>query len=277
MLETGQTGDVAKAPRGYERRDYERRVLAMARVCRRIEDGENLTEVCRDPTMPRRSTVMSWVDRYPEFRQQLEAAQAACPEQVRGYHTWSEKVASEFLARIEDGLGLRDVCAERDMPVHQTITRWLNQRTEFAARYRLAREAQADRLFDLAWRIACDADEHEVRSARLKIETLKWRIGRIVPRKYGPWKAVVPEPTEEAKSGKRKPDLWIEVRRFAKTPDGELAEITEAIRGMTQENIKIMQDDILAGRRPPPPAPPPQTLHPLLAERTAHRNNGHRG
>ena len=273
MLETGQTGDVAKAPRGYERRDYERRVVAMARVCRRIEDGENLTEVCRDPTMPRRTTVMSWVGRYPEFRQQLEAAQAVCPEQVRRYHAWSEKVASEFLARIEDGLGLREVCAEPDMPVHQTITRWLNQRTEFATRYRMAREAQADRLFDLAWRIACDADEHEVRSARLKIETLKWRIGRIVPRKYGPWKAVVPEPTETVRSGKRKPDLWIEVRRFAKKPDGELAEITEAIRGMTSENIKIMQADILAGRRPPPP----QTPNPGMAERTARWKSGHRG
>ena len=49
--------------------------------------------------------------------------------------------------------------------VHSTVTRWLNERPEYAQAYRLAREAQADRLFDLAWRIACEATAKPCASA----------------------------------------------------------------------------------------------------------------
>ena len=254
MTDKNPVAEATRVTRNHDRRTYDRRVIEVARVCRRIEAGEALTEICRDPTMPARTTVMSWATRYPELRLQLEAARATQPEQRRVYRTWSDDIVAEFLARIEAGRGLVEVCAEGDMPAHATITRWLNERPEFAERYRRARERQADRLFDLAWRIACDAEGQDVRAARLRIETLKWRIGRISPRKYGPWKAQAPQ---DPSGDGTKRYTGIEVRRFAKTPDTKLAEITRNVRGMTQDEILVLQADIRSGRRLPPSEAPP--------------------
>lgn len=235
----------ARSRRAYDRRTYVRRVAEVARVCRRMEGGESLAEICRDPTMPKRSTLMAWARRYPEFMDQLAEARAALPEACRVYHRWSEEIAAEVLERIEAGRGLAEVCAEPDMPVHSTVTLWLRTRPEFAERYRQARETQADRLFDLAWRIACEAGEEDLRSAKLKIETLKWRVGRLVPRRYGPWKAVVPEGETEAGTGAQR--LKIEVRRWAVTPERKMVEITEQVRGLDSAEVQALRASIQAG------------------------------
>lgn len=234
------------AKRSYVRRDYVRKAYLVARVCRRIEGGENLTEICRDPTMPQRSTLVAWLAKHRELYAQVEAAHALSPEPQRVYHRWSEAGAREFLERIEDGRGLREVCAEPDMPAHCTVTRWMRERPEFAERYRAAREAQADRLFDLAWRIACEAEPGEVATARLKINTLKWRVGRLVPRKYGPWKAVAPPVEDDGGGGKRR--LIVEVRHFAVAPGRRVVETTDAVRGLKPEEVKRLHAAVEAGR-----------------------------
>lgn len=240
----------ARGRRAYDRRTYARRVAEVARVCRRMEGGESLAEICRDPTMPNRSTLMAWARRYPEFMSQLAEAREALPEDRRVYHRWSEAIAAEVLARIEAGRGLAEVCAEPDMPVHSTVTQWLRTRPDFAERYRQAREVQADRLFDLAWRIACEAREEDIRSSKLKIDTLKWRIGRLVPRRYGPWKAMAAE--GEAGAGHGTPRLKVEVRRWAATPDRQMVEITEQVRGLDGAEIAALRRGIAEGRIPPP-------------------------
>jgi hypothetical protein len=195
-VDGGRAGAAAaRAKRDYVRRAYCQKLAMVQRACRRIEAGWSLAEVCREPDMPSRSTFVSWLSQDPELRGLVEAAEAAAAEVFlprRDYHHWDPEVAEEVLARIEDGRGLREVCAERDMPVHSTVLRWIKERPEFEAAYRRAREAQADRLFDLAWRIACEATEDEVATARLKIQTLKWRVGRLAPRVYGPLKAQEP-------------------------------------------------------------------------------------
>ena len=92
--------------------------------------------------MPGRTTVVAWLARHPELRAMMEAAEAVAAEVFtprRDYHYWDEDVAAEVLARIEDGKGLCEVCAERDMPAACTVTRWLNERPEFAVAYRRGR------------------------------------------------------------------------------------------------------------------------------------------
>jgi hypothetical protein len=236
--------------RDYVRRDYVQKVAMMARVGRRIEGGEDLTEVCRDPTMPARSTVVSWAARHPELRERLEAAYALSPAVRRVHVRWSDEVAAEFLARIEDGRGLREVCAEGDMPAHCTVTRWLNERPEFAQAYQTARVAQADRLFDLAWRIACDAEPADVAVARLKISTIKWRIGRLAPRKYGPWWAVAAAEAEAAAAGAEaaEPQVVFYPRHFAVTPERQVVEITDAVEGLDREGLGRVSAAVRAGR-----------------------------
>ena len=237
--------DGTQAPRRYVRTEYAYKVEAVQAACRRIEAGETVTDVCRDPRMPQRSTFVSWLAAEPELAALVEAAKAMAARsfpQPRRQNRWSWKLASEFLARIEDGRGLRDVCAEPDMPVHSSVTRWLKERPDFAAAYRLAREAQADRLFDLAWRIALDATPGDVTTARLKIQTLKWRVARLAPQVYGPQKAQAPD------AGTAPAAVRFEVRRFAVSPEGATIETTRAVRGLSPEAIQALRADIRAGR-----------------------------
>src|SRR5687768_6952942 len=136
------------------------------------------------------------------------------------------------------------------MPVHSTVTRWLKEQPEFQAAYRRAREAQADRLFDLAWRIACEATEDEVATARLKIQTLKWRVGKLAPRVYGPLKAQDPPRTDgDTDSGRDKNSVTVfEVRHWALTPDKQVVETTWAVRGMNADERTALYDGVRDGR-----------------------------
>lgn len=244
--------DQVAARRRYVRRGYAQKVALVQALCRRLEAGESISEACRDPTMMQRSTLISWLTHDLELRGMVEAAQAAAAEvygRRRTYHRWDPDVAAEVLARIEDGRGLREVCAEPDMPAHQTVTRWLNERPDYAEAYRRTREAQADRLFDLAWRIAQEATEAEVATARLKIQTLKWRVGKLAPKKYGAFKAQEPPAAEDDEApaeGARR--MVFEARRFARTPDNQVVETTRAVRGMTPEQQAQLRAAIADGR-----------------------------
>lgn len=242
--------------RKYERLSYERKMLAVQRACRLLEAGWNLSEICREPDMPGRSTFSSWLIANPELQGMVEAAQAHAATLFtprRNYHYWDEAVAAEFLARIEDGKGLRDVCAELDMPVHATVLRWMKDRPEFEAAYRRAREQQADRLFDLAWRIACEATPGEVELARLKIQTLKWRVGKLAPRVYGPTKAQEPAAAAAGGDGGAggKQEVVFYVRSWARTPDDQVVETTGATRGMNPAQREALYEDVRTGRMSP--------------------------
>jgi len=130
------------------------------------------------------------------------------------------------------------------MPAHCTVTRWLNERPEFAERYRAARVAQADRLFDLAWRIACEAEPGDVAVARLKINTIRWRVGRLAPRKYGPWKAV----TAAEAAAEAKPQVTFYARTFALTPDRKVVDVSDIVAGLDREAAGRVQAAVKAGR-----------------------------
>lgn len=256
--------DHGRPRRDYVRTDYARRAAQVARVCRRVEAGETIGQACRDPDMPSRSTLVSWAARHPELRTMLEEAHAAAEAagfvtRRPDYQCWDEALAAELLGRIEDGRGLREVCAEPDMPAHPTVTRWLRERPDFAEAYARAREAQADRLFDLAWRIACEAGPKEVAAARLKIQTIKWRVGKLVPRVYGPaWLAAKAEraQAEKAKAAKAaKAAGPVVIRAWACVPDGRVVEYTEAASRMSRDEERALYDDLTAGRVQPEDVP----------------------
>lgn len=86
------------------------------------------------------------------------------------------------------------------MPSASTVFRWLSAQPAFQEQYALAREAQADTLFDEMLDIADDgsndwmADKEEedgfryngdaVQRSRLRIEARKWMAGKLRPKKY---------------------------------------------------------------------------------------------
>jgi hypothetical protein len=135
MVEPGAEG----VRRGrYERLAYAQKVAAVQAVCRRIEAGVSLAEACRRPDMPQRTTLIAWLARDPELRGMVAAAEAASAAVFgarREYHYWDPDVAAEVLTRVEDGRGLTEVCAERDVPAYSTVMRWINERPDYFDAY----------------------------------------------------------------------------------------------------------------------------------------------
>ncbi len=254
MAKSGATAAVrADGRRSYNRRTYEKKLAAVTAVCARIEMGETLAEACRCPTAPPWSSLQWWLGRYPELRAMVDASQAVAAEAFGArrapYRRWAPEIAAEVLARVEAGRGLDEVCAQPDMPAYSTVMRWVKERPDFYQAYMLARATQADRLFDLAWRIALEAEEDSTRTARLKIQTLKWRCAKLAPRRYGTQRA---QPAEDAVAEvaptAAKPVVSFEIRRFAATPDGQVVETTRAVRGMSREAVVAFHQAIREGR-----------------------------
>lgn len=243
----------ADGRRPYLRRTYEKKLAAVTALCARIEMGETLAEACRCPTAPPWSSLQWWLGRYPELRAMVEASQAVAAEAFGArrapYRRWTPEIAAEVLARVEAGRGLDEVCAQPDMPAYSTVMRWIKERPDYHVAYMLARATQADRLFDLAWRIALEAEEDTTRTARLKIQTLKWRCAKLAPRRYGTQRA---QPAEDAAPdvapAAAKPVVSFEIRRFAATPDGQVVETTRAVRGLTPEAVADFHRAIREGR-----------------------------
>jgi hypothetical protein len=113
----------------------------------------------------------------------------------------------------------------------------------------LARETQASRLFDLAWRIALEATEDTTKTARLKIQTLKWRCAKLAPRRYGTIKAQPPEDAADEGAGAApEPVVSFEVRHFAATPDNQVVETSRAVRRMSPAENTVFRQAIREGR-----------------------------
>ena len=74
------------------------------------------------------------------------------------------------------------------MPAESTVRRWALVNDEFSSLYALARERQADALFDEALRISREADSSGdpklVPGSRLYVDTLKWAAAKLRPRSY---------------------------------------------------------------------------------------------
>ena len=117
--------------------------------------------------------------------------------------SFTQEKADEICRRIANGESLRSVCRDPKMPSPETARKWLRDRKEFLAQYALAREEQADAIFEEMFEIADDGtndwmerkrqdgsteevlnNEHVQRS-KLRIDTRKWALARMSPRKYG--------------------------------------------------------------------------------------------
>ena len=84
---------------------------------------------------------------------------------------YTDELADEFCRRVAEGRSVSSVCADLDMPSHQTIYRWRREKEEFSDKLTYARderlEAYADRMDALARRVIeeTDLDFQRVNSA----------------------------------------------------------------------------------------------------------------
>ena len=97
------------------------------------------------------------------------------------------EVAADICSLLADGESLRKVCERPGMPNKATVFRWLAQHDEFRDQYAKATETRADAIFEEMFEIADDATEESaaVAKARLRIDTRKWALARMNPKKYG--------------------------------------------------------------------------------------------
>ncbi|HAU5608274.1 terminase small subunit-like protein [Citrobacter koseri] len=97
------------------------------------------------------------------------------------------EVADDICALLANGESLVKVCKRPGMPGKATVFRWLSEHEEFRDKYAKAVEARADAVFEELFEIADNADEESaaVAKARLRIDTRKWALARMNPKKYG--------------------------------------------------------------------------------------------
>lgn len=97
------------------------------------------------------------------------------------------EVAADICALLSDGESLRKVCERPGMPNKATVFRWLAVYEEFRDQYAQATETRADAIFEEMFDIADGVAEESaaVGKARLRIDTRKWALARMNPKKYG--------------------------------------------------------------------------------------------
>jgi len=96
------------------------------------------------------------------------------------------EVAADICSLLADGESLRKVCERQGMPGKATVFRWLAQHEEFRDQYAKATETRADAIFEEMFDIADNVTEEAtaVGKARLRIDTRKWALARMNPKKY---------------------------------------------------------------------------------------------
>jgi len=101
---------------------------------------------------------------------------------------WTDAIEEEILSRIAGGESVMTICgpAKDDwLPTERTFYRRLADDAAFCQKYARAREAQAHREADEIRQIADAATPEDVNVARLRIDTRKWRAGKLAPKVYG--------------------------------------------------------------------------------------------
>lgn len=112
---------------------------------------------------------------------------------------FTQELADVICERIATGESLRAICNDEGMPSKSTIFKWLNGFDAFSDQYARAREAGMEALADEILEIA-DSQEGDIlktedgrelvnhdaiQRARLRVDTRKWLMSKIAPKRYG--------------------------------------------------------------------------------------------
>src|SRR5580658_1817622 len=112
---------------------------------------------------------------------------------------YTPQIAEFICARIANGESLRKICSDPDMPANSTVFKWLSEQKPFAEQYTRAREAQMEVMAQEIIDIADDSSEDAlidedgktranaefVNRSRLRVDTRKWLMSKLNPKKYG--------------------------------------------------------------------------------------------
>lgn len=112
---------------------------------------------------------------------------------------YGDDVREKVLLALASGRSLNKTCAEDGMPAPSTVVLWTHEDPTFAERYARAKEIgltlKADELLDIADDGSRDTytdekgNEHVdvdvVQRSRLRVDTRKWLLSKMLPKLYG--------------------------------------------------------------------------------------------
>ena len=117
--------------------------------------------------------------------------------------TFSKEIAETICARMAEGESLRSICRDHYMPHRSSVYQWLRKNAAFADLYTQARERLvehwADEILDISDDGTTDyvtkvgrngteyeaVDQEHIQRSRLRVDTRKWLMSKLAPRKYG--------------------------------------------------------------------------------------------
>lgn len=99
---------------------------------------------------------------------------------------YTQELGTLICTRVANGESLRKICKDEDMPNRATVHDWLLDETkqEFYDQYEKAVNTRTDNMFDELEDIA-DNTEGDVQRDRLRVDTRKWYLSKVMPKKYG--------------------------------------------------------------------------------------------
>lgn len=116
---------------------------------------------------------------------------------------YTPELAARICERLAAGESLRSICRDDDMPDGTTVYDWLKTNVEFSQQYAEARdkglEAMAEETLQIAddgqndWmdrelengRIERVVDHEHINRSRLRVDTRKWYLSKLAPKRYG--------------------------------------------------------------------------------------------
>lgn len=115
---------------------------------------------------------------------------------------YTSEIADKICHRLAEGESLRAICRDDEMPGRETVRVWLSVHPEFKGKFDEARILQAEGLADELMEIADDGtndyvervrdgktetafDAEHVARSRLRVDTRKWYLSKVLPKVYG--------------------------------------------------------------------------------------------
>lgn len=111
---------------------------------------------------------------------------------------YNPDIAAEILSMMTEGMSLRKICMEDNMPSSASVYRWLMANETFRENYAKAQQDRATAFAEEIVDISDDTDgdtfddgtkisPNSVNVARhkLRVDTRKWLMSRLDPKRYG--------------------------------------------------------------------------------------------
>lgn len=111
--------------------------------------------------------------------------------------TYTQELADNICEQLALGNSMRTVCAADEMPAMSTVFKWLRENESFSEQYARAKQESSDymaeELADISDKALEDAyagGENKavnaiVNAHRMRIDTRKWLMSKMKPKKYG--------------------------------------------------------------------------------------------